>query len=767
MIGGLKHRVVRLAGSAIGAFVLCGLAGLGGPIGTAAAEPPAIVSTVVDEVTATGTTLHGSINPHGMATTYRFEYLTTSAYEGNLGAGRAPFFGALLAPSSGTKPVGSGSSALPVGEHLSGLTAATAYRYRLRATNSASESVVSLDHPFATRDPTNVFELLDHRGWELVPPLDKAGGAVQPPGAISGGGVFQAAAAGGSATFSSVDSFGAADGAPAGNQYLAARESVGWTIGNVSPPLLSGSYGSQPDGVPYQLFSADLRLGLLSNGERCRGRAGGECPVANPPLPESGAPAGYRDYYLRSASGAFTSLLTRADVEHSALGPAQFELRLLAATPDLSHVVLSSCAALTANATEVAAAGGCDPAAQNLYEWSSGSGLSLVNLLPGASVGTPGTQLAAPLGALSRNGSRVYFRSGETVYLREAGVTKTVLDGPGAEFVTASSASGQTAYLIKAGKLLSYSAPTGTVTQLTGGSGVEGVLGTSADGSKVYYAEGGTVFLRSGATTTQVASSALPSDWQATGRTARVSADGAHLLFLSTAELAGYPNEGQTEVFLYGPTAGSIGAQLTCVSCNPTGERPQGIAAIPGVDRNGSGVEAFAAYEPRALSADGQRVFFETSDSLVAHDTNGGAVDVYEWEAAGEGTCVRSGGCVQLISGGRDPEPSYFLDADERGSEAFFLTAESLYPLDPGSYDVYVAREGGGFAIPESPIPCVADACQVLPEAPEDPGPGTLVSNSGNPALKVSGESNGKNRKKHPHKKKSKKKKKHHRGPKK
>ena len=84
----------------------------------------------------------------------------------------------------------------------------------------------------------------------------------------------QAAATGGSFTYSSADSFGqGAQGAPAGSQYLATRTTSGWANQNITTPLLSGSYGSSPDGVPFQLFSGDLAFSLLSNGERCR-----ECP---------------------------------------------------------------------------------------------------------------------------------------------------------------------------------------------------------------------------------------------------------------------------------------------------------------------------------------------------------------------------------------------------------------------------------------------------------------------------------------------------------
>ncbi|HKZ12400.1 MAG TPA: hypothetical protein VJL81_01000 [Solirubrobacterales bacterium] len=559
---------------------------------------------------------------------------------------------------------------------------------------------------------------------------------MQPPGQISGGGVFQAAAAGGALTYSSADSFGeGAQGAPAGSQYVAARRVGGWTTSNITTQLLSGSYGDEPDGVPYQLFSSDLTTALLSNGERCRGNAGGECPVANPPLPGSGAPPGFRDYYLRTPSGAFLSLLTAGDLTHTSLGPERFELRLLDATPDLAHVLLSSCAVLTANAVEVPALGGCNPADQNLYEWSGGS-LALVNLLPGETVGTPGALPAAPSGAMSANGSRVYFKVGGTVYLREGGLTKTVLELASASAFQAASSAGDVAYLLYAGTLERYEAAPGTLTPIAG-PGAEGVLGTSVDGSDVYYAQSGRIFLRSGANVTEVAASAAASNWPAATGTARVSSDGSHLLFLSAAELTGFPNEDQMEVFLYGPSPG--GPLLTCVSCDPTGERPKGPSTIPGVIANGGGAQALDVYKPRVMSAAGNRVFFDSGDDLVSHDTNS-ATDVYEWEADGSGTCSRAGGCVQLISNGKGSEPSYFLDADADGGEAFFLTAESLYALDPGSYDVYDARVGGGFPLPETPIPCIADACQPLPPAPEDPTPGTLVPNRGNPHLKISGE---------------------------
>jgi hypothetical protein len=235
-----------------------------------------------------------------------------------------------------------------------------------------------------------------------------------------------------------------------------------------------------------------------------------------------------------------------------------------------------------------------------------------------------------------------------------------------------------------------------------------------------------------------------------------VSADGSHLVFLSDAELTGFPSEGQTEVFLYGPPPSGGVPIVTCLSCSPTGARPRGSSSIPGAIANGSGPDALDAYRPRVLSDDSSRVFFDSADSLSPQDTNS-RPDVYEWEGNGAGTCARPGGCVQLISTGRSPEASIFLDATADGGEAFFLTSESIFPPDPGSYDVYVARIGGGFSVPPREPPCEGEACQTLPTAPEDPTPGTLNPNSGNPPLPAeSGKPKKKKKKRHKARKKAK-----------
>lgn len=697
-----------------------------------AAEAPQIEASWVTDVTGTSANLRAQINPEGLISSYRFEYLSEAAYEANIGAGKDGFAGAAKAPPGGVSPLGNGNEPVSVVQHLFSLAPATAYRFHAVATNSAGTTPGPLRR-MATEVNSNAFSLLDGRGWEMVSPANRGSGEVAPPETLFGGGASAAAADGESVTYSSASSFGTAAGAPGASQYISRRGSGGWLTDNVSAPALSGSYGDRPDGVPFRLFSADLSQALMLNGVRCRGQ-GSDCPVANPPLPGSGAPAGYQDYYLRSSvAGSFQSLLSAADLSYTDLAADEFELGLAGAGEDLGHVVLESCAALSPGASEVAAAGGCDGAKQNLYEWSS-AGLTLLNVLPGSGAGVPGAKLAAPSGAISTDGSRVYWVGpGEKLYLFEGGESKPVDESGQATFQTASG-DGSAAFFTRAGHLYRYSAQDETSTDIAPAGGVLGVLGASSNGSRVYYQSSAGLFLWDDGTTVEVAAganAAAPGDYPPAIGTARVSADGSHLAFVSAAPLSEYENLGLTEVYLYSVAAGANAASLTCVSCNPTGERPAGGSSLPGAWLNGSTVP----YKSRALAGSGERLFFDSDDVLSIQDSNHKG-DVYEWEASGQGSCTRAPGCVQLISDGRSPEAASFIDASADGSDVFLLTGASLAVEDPGARDLYDAREGGGLPEPIAPVPCLGDACQVIPQAPEDPTPGTLVPNGGNPPLR-------------------------------
>jgi NHL repeat len=229
-------------------------------------------------------------------------------------------------------------------------------------------------------------------------------------------------------------------------------------------------------------------------------------------------------------------------------------------------------------------------------------------------------------------------------------------------------------------------------------------------------------------------------------RASRVGADGLSVAFISKGSLTGYDNvavsndEAATEVYHYQTTGGGDVGELLCVSCNPSGARPQvrrNLAGPGGFDSVAASIPGWNSQtQPsRALSADGDRLFFNSYDALVPRDTNGRA-DVYEWEAPTSGDCteessafsVTNGGCITLISSGESPEDSEFFDATRSGSDVFFATQSSLLVQDYGLVDVYDARVNGGFPAPPNPTPsCEGEACQGALAPPNDPTPASAA----------------------------------------
>jgi hypothetical protein len=238
---------------------------------------------------------------------------------------------------------------------------------------------------------------------------------------------------------------------------------------------------------------------------------------------------------------------------------------------------------------------------------------------------------------------------------------------------------------------------------------------------------------------------------------ARVSPDGLHAAFMSNAPLTDYDNtdansgEADAEVFLYDATANGGAGKLICASCNPSGSRPAGAnvgssTIIPGPPLWAAAqipVYENTLYAARVLSDDGRRLFFGSSDALVAGDTNG-IQDVYEWEAVGAGSCKESSpafskqdeGCIALISSGQSGKDSEFLDASPSGDDVFFTTLSSLVPQDYGLVDVYDARVGGGFPSSQSGAEeCEGEACQSPPVPPPPPTPATSILGPSGQAL--------------------------------
>lgn len=209
--------------------------------------------------------------------------------------------------------------------------------------------------------------------------------------------------------------------------------------------------------------------------------------------------------------------------------------------------------------------------------------------------------------------------------------------------------------------------------------------------------------------------------------TVRVTPDGTQLAFESERSLTGYDNEpvephdcrglvnGEfepvpcKEIYVY-----DAGAELTCVSCDPSGARPVGGAEL---GEQGPVNEATKTpgvfYLQRNFSEDGRRLFFQSPDALVPHDSNG-RQDVYEYE----------NGNVYPISDVAGNSISYFLDASASGDDVFIATADQLLPSDTDFHiDVYDVKVGGGFPVSITPPVCVnGDSCK----GPVSPQPGVF-----------------------------------------
>jgi hypothetical protein len=134
-------------------LVVCGLLAVAitsaGTSASAAPSPPVVTNGSPSDLSQTGATLTGTVNPSGQSTTYHFEYGTTTAY------------------GTQTNPTDVGSGSTPVGVHqaIFGLTPNTTYHYRLVATSSAG-TTNGTDQTFTT--PTTVQSqpvVLGHEGF--------------------------------------------------------------------------------------------------------------------------------------------------------------------------------------------------------------------------------------------------------------------------------------------------------------------------------------------------------------------------------------------------------------------------------------------------------------------------------------------------------------------------------------------------------------------------------------------------------------------------
>lgn len=107
---------------------------------SALAAAPAATTGAANNITQTSVKLHGSLKPNNEATTWHFEFGTTTAYGSST-------------QEQGTIAAGSGTTAVTT--DVGGLSAGTTYHYRLVATN-ASGSVAGRDRTFTTRPAVSI-----------------------------------------------------------------------------------------------------------------------------------------------------------------------------------------------------------------------------------------------------------------------------------------------------------------------------------------------------------------------------------------------------------------------------------------------------------------------------------------------------------------------------------------------------------------------------------------------------------------------------------
>jgi hypothetical protein len=790
----VEAAVINLNGGTTYKYRLLATSSVGSTPGTAnefVTAGPTVEAQSVSGITQTTATFEAVVNPHNVATTYRFEFVSAKQFgeDGYANATKVPIPDGV---------VGSGAVGVLVSQTIGGLAPGTGYHVHVVAV-SGSDVATGPDTTFVTYPPPA--GLPDHRVFEQVSPINKNGANV-----LGETNAVHASPDGNRLTFFTTAGLAGGEGAQGFPTYLASRESQGWSTQGLLPSATTGPAGQVLG------WRDDLEDVYVANRQ----------------------PTGPAVLYERRSSDHALTPIVEGSQERSGYNVA-------AASPDGNLVLFEHSTAQLATGATINR--------PNVYLWDRSTGQVVVagelntahappkGAFPGAynwfvagspevRGGTFGEYYTQSQHVLSDDGSRVFFTAGGTgqLYMRvnpllpqsavngegkctepakactiklstpESGVIDPNGEQPAA-FVGAT-ADGGMAFFLSSGKLTAdattgfgdegrdlyrFDASTGDLVDLTVdvgdevGAEVQGLLGMSEDGSYVYFAANGvlaagaapgncnlnqpagacSIYVAHGTTISFVArvepaaGSGLMHDqfnWTPTsapfgsGETeqaaARVTPDGQTLLFRSNRQITSYRNEGAREIYRY--HVGDPGP--TCISCNPTNAAPSGSADLTDPVSKGTGPRLTFAQTTRNLSSDGNRVFFETPDPLAVNDTNG-VSDVYEWEAPKTGTCEsnsQNGGCLYLLSSGSSELPSHFADASPSGDDAFVFTAQSLVYQDRDELvDLYDARVNGGIPsqnVPEA-TPCDGEAA-CLGSAPSQPlvaAPGTSVSGPGNP----------------------------------
>jgi Tol biopolymer transport system component len=710
---------------------------------------------VIEEVHASGAdqssvTLEARINPSGFGTSYRFEWGPTTTY-GN------------SAPAE-FEPIGSGTEPILVKTTLTGLSAASAYHYRVVATSSQG-TPQSPDHTAETLDSCG---LPDGRCFEEVS-RHEAGPVAIPGEANARVEMHYQAATGGEGGFAYPVEGGYPEATKGADVfYLGLRSPGGWESMQLSPPI--SALNERNDAV-----SVSSKIQFLSNNLGC-GVAESTQPLTADPSMRLIRELGGSNLYRINPDGSYTGI-TNLPPENATGTEGISNYNVAGASQNCGVVLFETRFAYPGVVTK-----GSSSDDNRLYEWNQGT-LRNAGLVPGPSgpvvvsavaggqasvlaVGESDTQ-----NAVSENGSRVFFSAerktspdpaeigAQAIFVREDGgvgrdvsLSQTATPDTGAQYQWATADGSRVFFTANAG-LTAESNSAGTdlyeydletkkltdrsITTAAGGAEVAGFLGASADGSQVYFASRnqlipgsgnsraqnvGTGDVRSGsysiygekageisfvgtfnAQETQQVLIQDQGEW-----TSQVSPDGRYLLFQSSAHVTGYDSNGVLEAYLYDADGGSHGT--ICVSCRqdglPSADNRYGSPEYKVLNRYGVVDEL---HPPRFLTMrDGEpQVFFASPDPL-APGAVAGQNNVYEWS---HDQVYR---LVSAEEGQQEhPFPAFFAvfgGASEDGSDVYLITPETLTWEDGDKrLSAYDARIGGGFPEPAAPpAPCNA-----------------------------------------------------------
>jgi DNA-binding beta-propeller fold protein YncE len=391
--------------------------------------PPEVVTESVSEITSDSATLAAELNPESLPsepdTTYRFEYGPCTGAGGTESCATSPY---LQTPSAS---LAASFEVDTVTAQVQALAAGHVYHYRVTAENAISRTegkpAVGAERLFTTQG-NGEFLLPDGRQWEMVSPPEKNGALIAPIGPAE---PLQSAADGGAISYATDIP---TESEPQGNftgQVFSTRGAGGWSSRDIELPHTVAS-GVPSSGVEARFFSEDLSAAVLQPFGSFDPAVSPEASEQTPYLRSNYAGGG--EPCVDSSGHCYSPLLDAKNVTsgepfgEEGKCPPQIQCgpEFVGAARDLRHVVLRSSVALTPGGGE------------GLYEWSAGrpAGEQLQSLhsAQGARLGLQtafGVGGDAARNAVSHDGSRVFYSTGNHLFMRDTVTQKTLqLDLP-------------------------------------------------------------------------------------------------------------------------------------------------------------------------------------------------------------------------------------------------------------------------------------------------------------------------------------------------